>query len=36
MDWTRNKTGITPEDIERTIKYHRHYVELYNCLPDHN
>lgn len=36
MDGTRNKTGITPEDIERTIKYHRHYVELYNCLPDHN
>ena len=36
MDWTRNKTGITPDDIERTIKYHRHYVELYKCLPDHN
>lgn len=36
MDWTRNKTGITSDDIERTIKYHRHYVELYKCLPDHN
>ena len=35
MDWTRNKVGITAEDIERTIKYHKHYVELYKCLLDH-
>ena len=32
MDWTRNKVGITPKDIERTIKYHSYYVELYKCL----
>lgn len=32
MDWTRNKVGITTKDVERTIKYHRAYVELYNCL----
>ena len=32
MDWTRNKIGITPKDIERTIKYHGYYVELYKCL----
>ena len=36
MDLTRNKTGLTPKDIERTIKYHRNYVKLYKFLSTHD
>ena len=25
---------MTTQDVERTLKYHRHYVELYNLQPD--
>lgn len=32
MDLTRNKTGLTSKEIERTLKYHRHYVLLYKEL----
>ena len=34
MDLTRNKVGLTEKEIERTIKYHKLYVELYRALDD--
>lgn len=32
MDLTRNKTGLTQKEIERTIRYHALYVDLYRII----
>ena len=32
MDLTRNKTGLIQSEIDRTIRYHKFYVELYKHL----
>lgn len=32
MDLTRNKVGLTESEIQRTIRYHKFYVELYKLL----
>lgn len=34
MDLTRNKVGLTEKEINRTIRYHQFYVELYHTLDD--